>query len=209
MKVLLAFTISITLGVVAIGVSLPAPTPSVVSSQVVNDAATPDATPTPILRLPGEASRSLPRKVIATPTPKPTPKPTPVVKKKASPAPAAPKPATKKPSAAPVVRTSTGWAAAASAWTKYPAWVESFALCVAKHESMSAGLWTAQNPVSSASGAFQYIDSSWVAYSRSAGLGGYSRAKYAPPVVQARVFAHTVTEYGLYPWKGTNCGGGT
>ena len=141
------------------------------------------------------ASRSKPR--AEAPKPKPAPKPAPVSTPKPKPKPAVAAPA------------GSGWAAAASVWDDYPAWVGRFALCVANHESMNAGLWTAQNPYSSASGAFQFIDGSWRAYSRSAGLGGYARAKHAPPVVQAQVFAHVVTEYGAYPWKGTHCGYGT
>lgn len=211
-------------GVVA-GLALvvaPAAAPLAVPGQVVNDAATLDrpappslaetfsAAPVVVIDPVGVrreiASRSAARTPVAPAPPKastpPTSKPKPVVVSKPKP-PLAVNPPKPKPA------TNAGWHAADAVWAKYPSWVGEFALCVANHESMHAGLWTAQNPYSSASGAFQYIDSSWRSYSRSAGLGGYARALYAPPSVQAAVFAHTVTEYGRYPWKGTHCGGGT
>ena len=46
----------------------------------------------------------------------------------------------------------------------------------------SGGDWRAQNPTSSASGGYQFIDSTW------AGHGGYARAKDAPPHVQRERF---------------------
>jgi muramidase (phage lysozyme) len=86
--------------------------------------------------------------------------------------------------------------------------VERSARCIAKHESWSAGLWKAENPISTASGAFQFIDSTWQAVARRAGIGTqYRHASDAPPRIQAAVFAHQALNYGLYPWKGTNCPG--
>lgn len=46
----------------------------------------------------------------------------------------------------------------------------------------SGGSWTAQNPTSSASGGFQFLDSTW------AGYGGYPSAADAPPWVQHAAF---------------------
>jgi hypothetical protein len=46
----------------------------------------------------------------------------------------------------------------------------------------SGGDWRAQNPTSSASGGYQFLDSTW------AGHGGYARAKDAPPHVQRERF---------------------
>jgi hypothetical protein len=85
--------------------------------------------------------------------------------------------------------------------------VDAFLRCVIAHES--GGDPKAENPTSTASGLFQFIDSSWRAYSRSAGITRYARASQAPASVQWTVARHVVTDYGKYPWKGTNCGGGT
>lgn len=54
------------------------------------------------------------------------------------------------------------------------------AACIAKYES--GGNPTAENPNSSASGLYQFIDGTWNNY------GGYSRAMYAPVSVQTEKF---------------------
>lgn len=54
------------------------------------------------------------------------------------------------------------------------------AACIAKYES--GGNPTAQNPTSSASGLYQFIDGTWNNY------GGYSRAMHAPVSVQTEKF---------------------
>jgi hypothetical protein len=60
------------------------------------------------------------------------------------------------------------------------AWVEQVRRCIIRYES--GGNYRAQNPSSSASGAYQFLTSTW------AGFGGYSAAKYAPPSVQDKKF---------------------
>ncbi len=102
------------------------------------------------------------------------------------------------------------WAPSGPAWDEYPAWVEAFGICIAKHESWGSGLWTARNRYTSASGAFQFLDSTWRGQMARAGVSGYSRAYLAPAIVQARVFAFNVFFYHTQKsWVGAKCGYGT
>ena len=78
-----------------------------------------------------------------------------------------------------------------------------FLACVRRHES--GGDYRAQNPSSSASGAYQYIRSTWVVVSARAGHGGYPTASSAPPHVQDAVAQWTVANVGKSPWAGTGC----
>ena len=94
-------------------------------------------------------------------------------------------------------------------YTRPANWVYQFAQCVISHESRNAGMYTAQNPYSSASGAYQFIDGTWQVASRAAGYPGYSRAMYAPPRVQDAVFYYVVSHGGALHWRGTHCGYGT
>jgi hypothetical protein len=81
--------------------------------------------------------------------------------------------------------------------------IEEIALCVAKAESGLDPL--AVNPVTGASGLFQFIPSAWASLSELAGRGGTS-------VFDARantaVAAWTVAHYGWHPWRSVaaDCG---
>lgn len=101
------------------------------------------------------------------------------------------------------------WHKTDSVWAKYPAWVQTFALCVSHHESWSPHMWTAENPISTASGGFQWIDGSWRTNMKRAGFSGPGHAAYASPVLQAEVTAWVIAHNGQWNWKGTHCGFGT
>lgn len=58
--------------------------------------------------------------------------------------------------------------------------------------------YRAQNPRSSASGAYQMIDSTWRGLSASK---GYSRAKHAPKSVQDAAARELLREQGTSPWN--------
>lgn len=144
------------------------------------------------------------RPVVPDPTPSPT-------RARAVPKPAPTATPTTRPST--VRMTSSGRSAswAAGQWGRFKASTEASALCIAHHESWHAGLWKAiyRGPVSStASGFAQWLDSTWRAQAKRAGVGTqYRRAYQAPAAVQAAVFAYQAEHYGLYPWAGTNCPG--
>lgn len=78
-------------------------------------------------------------------------------------------------------------------------------VCIRRHESDTAGGYAAQNPRSSASGAYQFIDSTWRTLSAQAGHPGYSRAANAPWWVQDAVALHTIEHGGRSHWNGTGC----
>jgi Transglycosylase-like domain len=78
-----------------------------------------------------------------------------------------------------------------------------FLACVRNHES--GGDYTAKNPASTASGAYQFLDSTWRTVSAAAGHGGYPTARSAPPAVQDAVAIHTLQTVGKSPWNGTGC----
>lgn len=98
-------------------------------------------------------------------------------------------------------------------WDRVSVGARSVWLCIRKHESIMAGHYTAQNPVSSASGAGQWLDSTWrgVAYwvkvHNKYVARKYSRAKYAPAWVQDAAFVHVYKHGGLSMWRGTGCSG--
>jgi hypothetical protein len=78
-----------------------------------------------------------------------------------------------------------------------------FLACVRRHES--GGNYQAKNPVSTASGAYQYLNSTWQTMSARAGHGGYPTARSAPPWVQDAVAVYTVNSGWSSAWNGTGC----
>lgn len=96
-------------------------------------------------------------------------------------------------------------------YTRPANWLYTFGQCVIGHESANQGKYTALNPESGASGAYQFLDSTWRNVSRRAGYPGYAKAMYAPPRVQDAVFYWTVLHDAghQHHWNGTHCGYGT
>src|SRR5712664_2934123 len=65
-----------------------------------------------------------------------------------------------------------------------PTAAEAFLLALIRHRE-SGGNYTATNMVSTASGAYQFINSTWAAVAKGSGVGTtYAHALDAPPVVQ-------------------------
>jgi hypothetical protein len=89
-----------------------------------------------------------------------------------------------------------------------PSAAVSFLRCVVSHESH--GNPRAENPSSSASGLFQFIDGTWRHYAAHVpSARRYSRASHAPAVVQWQVALLAVKWHGHRNWRGTGCGYGT
>lgn len=67
--------------------------------------------------------------------------------------------------------------------------------------------YEAQNPSSSASGAYGFIDSTWATMSHRAGHPGYAKARYAPWWVQDLVAYYTLyrSRMGILHWSGSGC----
>lgn len=87
-------------------------------------------------------------------------------------------------------------------------WVRAFGECVIRHES--GGDPRAENPTSSASGLFQFIDGTWQAWTKRSGVGrSYARASQAPAAIQWAVFSYAVRHHAQRAWAGTHCGYGT
>jgi hypothetical protein len=101
------------------------------------------------------------------------------------------------------------WAASLDA-QRHQVQLHPFLLCVRHFESDRgsfpyAGGYQAQNPTSSASGAYQFIDSTWRGASARAGYGGYARAKYAPWYVQDAVALYVFNSGGKSAWSLDPC----
>jgi hypothetical protein len=71
----------------------------------------------------------------------------------------------------------------------------------------SGGDYTAQNPNSTASGAYQFVNPTWRQYASQIGVdtGQYPTAGSAPPEVQDQVFAQAVSKRGLGDWTCPGC----
>jgi len=78
-----------------------------------------------------------------------------------------------------------------------------FLACVRRHES--GGNYQAENPISTASGAYQWLDSSWRSVSRMAGYSGWGHAADAPPHIQDAVSIWAVNNGYRSAWNGTGC----
>jgi muramidase (phage lysozyme) len=98
-------------------------------------------------------------------------------------------------------------------WRGVPQEIRRFLSCVAAHES-SHSPW-AENPSSTASGKYQFLDSTWRGIARWTRVGGhwvareYGRASDAPAWVQEAVAVHSIRDGGWANWNGTHCGHGT
>lgn len=83
-----------------------------------------------------------------------------------------------------------------------------FLECVIRHESR--GNPRAENPSSTASGLFQFVDGTWRHYARRIpSARKYGHAAHAPAAVQWRVAITAVLQGGHGHWRGTGCGYGT
>ncbi len=85
-----------------------------------------------------------------------------------------------------------------------------FLTCVRHHESDRGSFphddgYAAQNPRSSASGAYQFLDSTWRNVSARSGHSGYARASQAPWYVQDAVALWVYNNGGRSAWNGSGC----
>jgi hypothetical protein len=85
-----------------------------------------------------------------------------------------------------------------------------FLVCVRHFESDRGAYpfvrgYGAQNAISTASGAYQFLDSTWRNASARAGYGGYARAKYAPWYVQDAVALYVYNSGGKSAWRLDPC----
>jgi muramidase (phage lysozyme) len=88
--------------------------------------------------------------------------------------------------------------------------LNSFLVCVRQHESDRGPYphvngYTAQNPRSTASGAYQFLDSTWRNVAPKVGAGQYARAKDAPWWVQDDAALWMINNGWRSAWNGTGC----
>jgi hypothetical protein len=97
-------------------------------------------------------------------------------------------------------------------WEGVPKWIRELSLCIRKHESLNMGHYHAENPNSTASGAYQMIYSFWNGNAKWVPVAkryANGPAGNAPAHVQDAVFIHSILNGGVLAWKGTSCGYGT
>jgi hypothetical protein len=100
-------------------------------------------------------------------------------------------------------------------WAYTPTWIRSLALCVARHESIMAGHYNADNSRSTASGRYQMLQSTWDGNARWAKWKGRyvarayvgTPASSVAPWIQDVVFIHSIRHGGIKAWHGTWCPG--
>ena len=89
-----------------------------------------------------------------------------------------------------------------------PSAAVAFGRCVIRHESRHAGGPTSENPRSSASGLFSFIDGTWRHYAKAVPVARkYRHASHAPAAVQWEVFLLAFKWGGKGNWAGTHCAG--
>jgi hypothetical protein len=92
-------------------------------------------------------------------------------------------------------------------WQTAPTWMRDFGSCVRNHESHHN--YTAQNRISTASGAYQMLAAVWQGNAKWVPAAKqYKKARNAPPAVQDAVFIHSLKHGGADNWNGTHCGHG-
>lgn len=100
-------------------------------------------------------------------------------------------------------------------WKGVPTRARLIWLCIRRHESLHSGHYTAENPVSTASGAGQWLQGTWNGIKKWVKVDGkfvarqYPEAKDAPAWVQDAAFVHVYRHGGLTMWHGTWCEGTT
>lgn len=98
-------------------------------------------------------------------------------------------------------------------WASTPRWIRELSLCIRRHESITSGHYKAENPTSTAAGAYQMLSTTWLGNAKWAKWRGeyvarpYATASAAPAWVQDVVFIHSIKQGGIKAWQGTGCPG--